>query len=131
MARIVAAAALGALAVSAAALVSSPASAAPAGKVDPGAMFSSVNYGTGCMYQMSVPVNSTGWVGFYERKGAGYPARFIGRAKANGAQAVVSWVPHRMGIRELYAVQNGKRSASNFVRVNQGYGSGPMCFAWP
>ncbi|MFW0790781.1 hypothetical protein [Gordonia sp. CPCC 205333] len=131
MSRIRIAAAAGVVAVGAATLVSAPAPAAPAGKVDPGAMFSSVHYGTGCMYQMSVPVNSSGWVAFYERKGPGYPVRLIGRAKANGAQAVVSWIPNRQGLRQLYAVQNGKRGPIASARVTQGYGSGPMCFAWP
>lgn len=131
MSRIRAAAAVGALAVSVAAVVAAPADAAPAGRVDPGAMLSSVHYGTGCLYQMSVPVNSSGWVSFYERKGPGYPVRFIGRAKADGAQAVVSWVPNRQGLRQLYAIQNGKRSQLTYAQVVQGYGSGGMCFAWP
>ncbi|NMO00333.1 hypothetical protein HH308_03790 [Gordonia sp. TBRC 11910] len=131
MSRIRIAVAASALAVSAAAMIGSPADAAPAGRVDPGAMFSSVHYGTGCLYQMSVPVNSSGWVAFYERKAKGYPVRFIGRSRANGAMASVDWVPNRQGLRELYAVQNGKRSPITYAQVTQGYGSGGACFAWP
>nr|WP_029759852.1 hypothetical protein [Gordonia hirsuta] len=108
-----------------------PAQAAPQGKVDPGIGFFSVNYGVGCSYSMTVPVNSSGMVSFYDWKGPGYPPLFVGRAMASGAKAAVTWWPKREGVRRLYAVQNGERSAITTVRVTRGYGSGGLCFAYP
>ncbi|MFT4127224.1 MAG: hypothetical protein QM662_13480 [Gordonia sp. (in: high G+C Gram-positive bacteria)] len=102
--------------------------AAPAGPVDPGIPFSSVVYGTGCTYTLTVPVNSSGIVAFYERK-RGYPPRLIGRDRAYQGYASVWWSPRRIGNRRLYAIQNGKRSPITVARVHQGYGSGGLCFA--
>ncbi len=120
-----------ATAAAAAALTAAPAGAAPQGQVDAGTGFSSVNYGVGCSYSMTVPVNSSGLVSFYDWKGPGYPPLLIGRAQASGANAAVTWWPKRQGIRKLYAEQNGQRSRITTVRVSQGYGSGGMCFAFP
>ncbi|GAA3950390.1 hypothetical protein [Gordonia caeni] len=115
----------------AATLTAAPAQAAPQGKVDPGIGFFSVNHGVGCSYSMTVPVNSSGMVSFYDWKGPGYPPLFIGRAMASGGNAAVTWWPKRQGLRKIYAVQNGQKSAITKVRVTQGYGSGGTCFAFP
>lgn len=105
-----------------------PADAAPIGKVDPGVAFSSVVYGTGCLYSLTVTVNSAGLVTFWEQP-PGYPARAIGSAWADGGIATVRWVPRRIGNRVLYATQNGVTGPTAVVPVRQGYGSGPLCFA--
>ncbi|MDY6811121.1 MAG: hypothetical protein SW127_19260 [Actinomycetota bacterium] len=104
------------------------AAAAPVGKVDAGVPFSSVVYGTGCRYDLTVDVNSVGTVAFWE-KPQGAPARFLGAAQAYGAIATISWVPRRVATTELYATQNGVTGPSTALRVHQGYGSGWACFA--
>lgn len=104
------------------------AAAAPVGQVDPGIPFSSVVYGTGCTYNLTVPVNSTGMVDFYEQR-QGFPPIFIGKAAAYQLIATVNWVPRHLGNRMLYAVQNGHKSPIAIARVHQGYGSGGLCFA--
>lgn len=104
------------------------AKAAPSGQVDPGVPFSSIVYGTGCTYSLTVPVNASGMVTFYEQR-RGYPPRFIGKAQAYGLSASVRWIPRRQGDRMLYAVQNGQKSPMTVARVHQGYGSGGLCFA--
>lgn len=103
--------------------------AAPAGRVDASAAFSSAVYGTGCTYPLTMPVNSSGWVEFYEVR-AGVPPRLVGRDLPQGALASTTWVPHRIGDKYLYAVQNGKVSPPTFVRVRQGYGSNGTCIAF-
>lgn len=108
--------------------VPSVARAAPAGKVDAGVPFSSVVYGTGCTYTLTVPVNSSGTVTFWERR-PGYPEFYIGSAAADGASASVIWVPRHLGTRYLYAKQNGITGPPSLVPVHQGYGSGGLCFA--
>ncbi|MYR06985.1 hypothetical protein GTV32_12020 [Gordonia sp. SID5947] len=110
--------------------VASPGSAgaAPVGKVDAGVPFSSVVYGTGCLYNLTVDVNTSGPVTFWERA-QGYPERFIGAAQADGAIATVRWVPRRIGNRLLYAKQGGVQGPVTVLRVHQGYGSGWACFA--
>nr|WP_238423335.1 hypothetical protein [Gordonia sp. 'Campus'] len=105
------------------------AQAAPAGRVDASAAFSSAVYGTGCTYPLTMPVNSSGWVEFYEVR-AGVPPRLVGRDLPQGALASTTWVPHRIGDKYLYAVQNGKVSQPTFVRVRQGYGSNGTCVAF-
>ncbi|GAA4751631.1 hypothetical protein MUG78_04910 [Gordonia alkaliphila] len=115
----------------AATLSAAPANAAPQGRVDPGIGFFSVNHGVGCSYSMTVPVNASGLVSFYDWKGRGYPPLLIGRAMASGGNAAVTWWPKRQGLRNVYAVQNGKKSPITKVRVTQGYGSGGLCFAFP
>ncbi|GAB87887.1 hypothetical protein GORBP_115_00130 [Gordonia rubripertincta NBRC 101908] len=110
-------------------LVAPSAQAAPAGRVDAGVPLSSVVYGTGCTYPVTVAVNSSGWVEFWEVK-PGLPARFIGRDLPSGALASVTWVPRRIGDKYLYAVQNGKASQPTLVKVRQGYGSNGTCFAF-
>ncbi|MCK8613222.1 hypothetical protein [Gordonia sp. C13] len=110
-------------------LVAPGAQAAPAGRVDAGVPLSSVVYGTGCTYPVTVPVNSSGWVEFWEVK-PGLPVRFIGRDLPSGALASVTWVPRRIGDKYLYAVQNGKASPPTLVKVRQGYGSNGTCFAF-
>ncbi|NDZ95772.1 hypothetical protein G3I13_06690 [Streptomyces sp. SID6673] len=104
------------------------AGAAPVGKIDAGVPFSSVVYGTGCLYNLTVDVNASGPVTFWERK-QGYPERFIGAARADGAIATIRWVPRRIGDRLLYAKQGGVRGPVAVMRVHQGYGSGWACFA--
>lgn len=104
------------------------ASAAPAGQVDAGVPFSSVVYGTGCTYSLTVPVNSSGRVTFWERK-RGFPGRFIGAAQPSGGIATVTWIPRRIGERWLYAIQDGKASRVSLAPVRQGYGSAGLCFA--
>ncbi|UZF55539.1 hypothetical protein LH935_22965 [Gordonia polyisoprenivorans] len=104
------------------------ASAAPAGPVDAGVPFSSVVYGTGCTYNLTVPVNSVGMVSFYEQR-QGFAPILIGRAPAYQLIATVNWTPRRLGDRMLYAVQNGVTSPITIARVHQGYGSGGLCFA--
>ncbi|MGX7696790.1 hypothetical protein [Gordonia polyisoprenivorans] len=104
------------------------ASAAPAGPVDAGVPFSSVVYGTGCTYNLTVPVNSVGMVSFYEQR-QGFAPILIGRASAYQLIATVNWTPRRLGDRMLYAVQNGVKSPITIARVHQGYGSGGLCFA--
>lgn len=131
MSRLKSAVVAGCAAAVALTLSAAPAQAAPQGRVDPGVGFFSVNYGVGCSYSMTVPVNSSGMVSFYDWKGPGYQPLFIGRAMADGANAAVTWWPKRKGTRTLYAVQNGKRSQLKKVRVTQGYGSGGTCFAFP
>lgn len=105
------------------------ANAVPSGRVDPGVGFSSNAYGTGCSYSMTVPVNASGKVTFWEKKPGKYPPLFIGAARAQGATAAVTWVPQREGIRQVYAVQNGKRSNYTIARVHRGYGTAGFCFA--
>lgn len=102
--------------------------AAPAGPVDAGVPFSSVVYGTGCTYNLVVPVNSTGTVYFWEQR-TGYAPVFIGKAEAYQLVATVNWIPRRQGDRMLYAVQNGVKGPVTVARVHQGYGSGWACFA--
>ncbi|MBD0861679.1 hypothetical protein IA539_10725 [Gordonia sp. zg691] len=113
----------------AATLASPSAHAAPAGRVDASVPLSSAVYGTGCTYPLTVAVNSSGWVEFYEVK-AGLPPRFVGRDLPSGALASTTWVPRRIGDKYLYAVQNGKVSAPTLVRVRQGYGSNGACLAF-
>ncbi|UVF76530.1 hypothetical protein [Gordonia mangrovi] len=115
-------------AASAMAVSPGEAAAAPVGKVDAGVPFSSVVYGTGCRYDLTVDVNSVGTVEFWE-KPQGAPARFLGAAQAYGAIATISWVPRRVATTELYATQNGVTGPSTALRVHQGYGSGWACFA--
>ncbi|WP_435082464.1 hypothetical protein [Gordonia hongkongensis] len=122
-------AALGAAVMGATAFVAPTAQAAPAGRVDASVPFSSAVYGTGCTYPLTVAVNSSGWVEFFEVK-AGLPPRFVGRDLPQGALSSTTWVPHRTGDKYLYAVQNGKVSAPTFVRVRQGYGSNGACIAF-
>ncbi|MDS1115393.1 hypothetical protein RD149_16680 [Gordonia westfalica] len=110
-------------------LVAPGAHAAPAGRVDAGVPLSSAVYGTGCTYPVTVPVDSSGWVEFWEVK-PGLPARFIGRDLPSGALASVTWVPRRIGDKYLYAVQNGKASQPTLVKVRQGYGSNGTCLAF-
>ena len=132
MSRVKAAVVAGCTAAAVAATLSAaPAQAAPQGKVDPGIGFFSVNHGVGCSYSMTVPVNSSGMVSFYDWKGPGYPPLLIGRAMASGANAAVTWWPKRQGLRRIYAVQNEQKSPIKRVRVTQGYGSGGACFAFP
>ncbi|MEE4021990.1 hypothetical protein V1Y59_02775 [Gordonia sp. PKS22-38] len=104
------------------------ASAAPVGKVDAGVPFSSIVYGTGCLYELTVDVNSSGAVTFWERPRGG-PARVIGVAPAYGAIATTKWVPRRIATTELYATQNGATGPIAVFPVHQGYGSGWACFA--
>ena len=98
------------------------------GKVDAGVPFSSVVYGTGCRYDLTVDVNSVGTVTFWERP-QGAPARVPGSAEADGAIATISWVPRRVATTQLYATQNGVTGPVAVLRVHQGYGSGWACFA--
>lgn len=102
--------------------------AAPTSGPDAGVAFSSAVYGTGCSYTLTVPVNASGAVYFWEQK-KGYPPIFIGKAQAYQLSASVRWIPRRIGLRRLYAVQDGKRSPLTIARVHQGYGSGGLCFA--
>lgn len=104
------------------------AQAAPAGVVDAGVPFSSAVYGTGCLYNLTVPVNSSGRVTFWERR-PGFPEHYIGAAPADGAIATVQWVPRYLGDRLLYAKQNGVTGKATMLRVHQGYGAGWTCFA--
>ncbi len=104
------------------------ASAAPVGKVDAGVPFSSVVYGSGCLYDLTVPVNATGRVTFWEQQ-RGQAPRFLGAAAADGAIATIRWVPRRPGDRQLYAQQGGVTGPKALYRVHQGYGSGWACFA--
>ncbi|AZG46070.1 hypothetical protein D7316_02670 [Gordonia insulae] len=104
------------------------AAAAPVGKVDAGVPFSSVVYGSGCRYDLTVPVDATGRVTFWEREQGG-PERFIGAAPADGAIATIRWVPRDPGDRQLYAKQGGVTGPKVLMRVHQGYGSGWACFA--
>lgn len=131
MSRVTTAAGAAAACAAAAALTAAPAVAAPQGQVNAGVGFSSVNYGVGCSYAMTVPVNSSGPVSFYDWKGPGHRPLLIGRAPASGGEAAVTWWPRRQGIRTLYAEQNGVRSQLTRVRVSRGYGSGGLCFAYP
>ncbi len=119
-----------ALLAAATAMMVSPgsATAVPVGKVDAGVPFSSVVYGTGCRYDLTVDVNSVGTVTFWERP-QGAPARFLGAAEADGAIATISWVPRRVATTQLYATQNGVTGPVAVLRVHQGYGSGWACFA--
>lgn len=113
------------------ALSAAPADAAPQGRPDPGqgiGWFSN-NHGTGCSYSLTVPVNSSGMVSFYDWKGGKHKPILVGRAMASGANAAVTWWPKREGLRRLYAVQNGERSKIAYVRVTRGYGSGGLCVA--
>ncbi|ANY25808.1 hypothetical protein [Gordonia terrae] len=121
--------ALGAAMMSTTALLVPTAQAAPAGRVDASVPLSSAVYGTGCTYPLTVAVNSSGWVEFFEVK-AGLPPRFVGRDLPQGALASTTWVPQRIGDKYLYAVQNGKVSQPTFVRVRQGYGSNGSCVAF-
>lgn len=106
------------------------AQAAAIGKVDPGVALSSVVYGTGCTYSMTVQVNSSGLVRFYETRPGGQD-RFIGQGQAYGALATARWTPNRIGDWHLYAVQDGgQRSELAPVRVRQGHGSGGWCIAF-
>ncbi|STQ62948.1 Uncharacterised protein [Gordonia bronchialis] len=105
----------------------SNADAAPAGRPNAGVPLSSVVYGTGCTYPVTLAVNSSGWVAFYEQR-TGYPPIFVGRDLPSGALASITWVPRRIGDRYLYAVQNGVKSPKTLVRVRQGYGSNGLCF---
>lgn len=104
------------------------ASAAPVGGVDAGVPFSSVVYGSGCLYDLTVPVNATGRVTFWEQENGQAP-RFLGAAAADGAIATIRWVPRRPGDRRLYAQQGGVTGPKTLYRVHQGYGSGWACFA--
>lgn len=132
MSRLKATIVAGATAVAALAVTAAPAHAAPQGAVDVGVGFFSVNKGVGCSYSMSVGVNSSGWVSFYD-KGRGRNATpiFIGRALADGARAAVTWWPKREGLRTVYAVQHGVKSKPTTYRVVPGYGSGGVCVAFP
>lgn len=111
-------------------LLAAPAAqAAPSGPVDAGVPLSSAVYGTNCTYPLTVPVNSSGWVTFWEIK-PGLPPRFLGRDLPSGALASVTWVPRRIGDKCLVAVQNGQASKPTPVRVRQGHGSGGACIAF-
>ena len=112
-----------------AALGASNAAAVPTGRVDAGVGFSSNAYGTGCSYSMTVPVNASGKVSFWEKKPGTNPPLYIGSAYAEGAIAAVTWVPQREGVRQIYAVQGGKRSNYTIARVHRGYGTAGFCFA--
>lgn len=109
-------------------MTSGAALAAPTGKPDVSVPFSSVVYGTGCLYTVTVQVNSSGTVYFWESRGRAKP-RYIGSRTAVGANAVHWWTPNRIGNWTLYAVQNGKKSQPLKVAVRQGYGGGGLCFA--
>jgi len=111
-------------------VLAAPAQAAPQGKVDPGHGFFSIHHGTGCSYSMTVKVNASGMVRFYDA-GRGHRTRLIGRDQARGAMAAVTWTPRWQGLHKLYAEQNGVKSAPVWVRVTQGYGSGGACIAFP
>ncbi|MFW0794056.1 hypothetical protein AAFP30_09610 [Gordonia sp. CPCC 205515] len=104
------------------------AQAAPAGTVDAGVPLSSVVYGTGCVYTLRVPVNSSGTVTFWEKR-QGSPEHLIGSDVPDGAAATLEWWPRTIGDRLVYAKQNGVVGPSTVLRVRQGYGSGGMCFA--
>ncbi|GAB11664.1 hypothetical protein GOARA_082_00530 [Gordonia araii NBRC 100433] len=112
-----------------AAVGATEAAAVPSGRVDPGVGFSSNAYGTGCSYSMTVPVDSSGKVTFWEKKPGRFPPLYIGTAYPAGATAAVTWVPQREGVRQVYAVQRGKRSNYTIARVHRGYGAGGFCFA--
>ncbi|MDL9936870.1 hypothetical protein QSJ18_08975 [Gordonia sp. ABSL1-1] len=103
------------------------AQAAPAGKPNAGVPLSSVVYGTGCTYPVTMAVNSSGWVAFYEYK-PGLPPRFVGRDLPDGALATITWVPRYIGEKYLYGMQNGVKSPMTKVSVRQGYGSNGLCF---
>ncbi|QKT09010.1 hypothetical protein HUN08_02715 [Gordonia sp. X0973] len=107
----------------------SGAAAVPSGRVDAGVGFSSNAYGTGCSYSMTVPVNASGKVTFWEKKPGISPPIYIDSARAVGGTAAVTWVPSREGYRQLYAVQGGKRSNYTTVLVHRGYGTLGFCFA--
>ncbi|MGK2319532.1 hypothetical protein [Gordonia rhizosphera] len=118
--------------VGAAAILTLPAgtaAAAPVGQVDAGVPFSSVVYGTGCLYDLTVPVNASGQVTFWERNAAGGPEQLIGSAMAEGAIATIRWVPRQMGSRQLYAKQGGVTGPIAVVPVHQGHGSAWACWA--
>ncbi|MFT4087734.1 MAG: hypothetical protein QM658_11410 [Gordonia sp. (in: high G+C Gram-positive bacteria)] len=103
-----------------------PAQAAPQGRVDPGATLFSTFHGTGCTYPMTVAVNSSGWVSFWEkstRKNA--KPIFLGRALPDGGLAAVTWRPRHVGIRKIYATQNGRQSRMGYVEVAEGFPLGP------
>ena len=111
-------------------VLAAPAQAAPQGKVDPGIGFFSIHHGTGCSYSMTMNVNASGVVSFYDA-GRGHKTRLIGRDVAQGGQAAVTWTPRWQGLHRIYAVQNGEKSQVRWVRVTQGYGSGGACIAFP
>ena len=104
------------------------AQAAPVSGPDSNVPFSSVVYGTGCTYTLTVPVDAKGMVTFFEQR-RGYRPIYIGKAPAYQTSASVTWIPRRQGNRMLYAVQNGVKSPITMARVHQGYGSGGLCFA--
>ncbi|MGV9670117.1 hypothetical protein ACWDPV_05915 [Gordonia sp. NPDC003504] len=121
--------AMAAASVAAAGLIGAgSAAAAPSGQVDAGVPFSSAVYGTGCTYQLVVPVNASGMVYFWEQ-GQGQKPLFIGKAQAYQLVATVDWIPRHQGKRTLYAVQNGVKGPVVTAPVHQGYGSGWACFA--
>lgn len=133
MSRVKTAVVTGCVAAVAATLAAAPAQAAPQGAVDVGPTigWSSNDAGTGCSYSMTVQVNSSGMVSFYERKNAKTKPIFLGRAAADGGLAAITWWPKRTGKRQLYAVQNGERSKVTRITVTRGIGSGGWCFAGP
>ena len=128
-ARTIGAAVLALVCTATALLGAGQSSAAPAGKPDAGVPLSSVVYGTGCTYPVTLAVNSSGWVAFYEQR-TGYPPIFVGRDLPRGALASTTWVPRHLGDRYLYAVQNGQTSAKTLVKVRKGYGSNGLCFGF-
>lgn len=113
-----------------AATVAAPADAAPQGRVDPGGTLFSTFHGTGCTYPMTVPVNSSGWVTFWEKSTRkNTKPIYLGRAFPDGGLAAVTWRPRHIGVRKIYAVQNGKQSQMGYVEVAQGFplGAGSAC----
>ncbi|MFT3660875.1 MAG: hypothetical protein QM809_05615 [Gordonia sp. (in: high G+C Gram-positive bacteria)] len=133
MSRVKNAVVIGGIAVAAATMAAAPAQAAPQGRVDPGVAIGwySNDHGTGCSYSMTVPVNSSGLVSFYERGDSGAPV-LIGRDRAVGVNASVTWWPRHTGRRHLYAVQNGERSTPTSVVVTRSMlGGGGLCVAGP
>lgn len=125
-------------ALAATTITAGPAQAAPQGPVSPGTGIGwfSNDFGVGCSYNMTVPVNSSGMVTFWDRSAANPKAKpvYIGRAMAAGGRAAVTWWPRRTGKRAIYAMQNGERSQVVKVYVTQAVfarGGGWPCTAGP
>lgn len=128
MSRVTTAVVAGCVAAAAATLAAAPAQAAPQGHVNTGLHFGA-HYGTGCSYSMTVPVNASGLVSFYDRVGG--KTVLVGRTMAQGGSAAVTWWPKRQGLHRVYAEQHGQRSPESKVRVTQGYGRGGLCITIP
>ena len=77
---------------------------------------------------MSVPVNASGKVvlGQEAREQPADLHRFRLRQRSDGLGHLGAAA---RGIRQLYAVQGGKRSNYTIARVHRGYGAGGFCFA--